>query len=238
MFTPSTIDNTIEARLVHLTKVWLNGPVHAKEEAFHALMKLDHPKALSVVREVVTQRSSRLNDYAVDYQYAFSDALREEYKAILALNDSKWTNRCSAAQMMRGIRTQSGKRALLARYKAEQHPIVRRDIACALGYWNESKIIDFLKIALTKENHLSGRIGCLEGLVRCGELGYLPEYLGLLQHEDALVRHQVVNSLGNNHFQLHDRLLVTGSLIDLLEKEDQSGVRGGIATALKRINEG
>jgi len=224
-----------EERLVRLTKVWLKGPVRAKEEAFHALMNFGHPKALSMVREVVTHRSSRLQDYAIDYHYAFSEALRDEYKAILDLNDEKWSKRCAATQLIRDLRSQSGKRALLSRYKSEKNAIVRRDIASSLGFWNDSKIVDFLRIALIRESDPSARIGCLSGLIRCGERDYITDYIATLGHEDSLVRQQAVNSLGNNVFHPDDRALVIDTLRDMYENEPHSGVRNGILTALKRL---
>jgi len=228
-------DPDVEARLVKLAKVWLNGPVRAKEEAFHALLNFGHPKALSMVREVVTQRSARLQDYAIDYNYVLSDSQQEEYNAILVLNSAKWTDRCKAVQKIREIGTHSGKRALLSRYKTEKHSIVRRDIACALGYWNENKIVEFLKIALTRETLVAPRLGCLEGLIRCGCRDYLSDYLALLYSEDSLVRQQVVNSIGNNKFHQRDKIAVLKALYEMKSWEMHKGVQAGIDKAISRL---
>ena len=235
MYQTTTDEERTDARLVRLTKVWLKGPVRAKEEAFHALMNFGHPKALSVVREVVAHRSSLLRDYAVDYNYAAGQTKNEESAAILALGDAKWTNRCAAIHMLKRTRTSASKRALLARYKVEKHPIVRRDISCCLGYWNDRKIVDFLSNALVKEKHVFGRIGCLEGLVRCGERSNLEAYLALLNHEDSLVRQQVVNSICHNNFHPEDRSLVRMRLNNMLESEEQPAVRTAIQAALSKL---
>jgi len=237
MHATNTDNQQSAAKLVKLAKIWLNGPIQAKEEAFHALMNSDHPKGLSMVREAVTNRSTRLRDYAMDYYYALGEPLSDERKAILTLSHPKWTNRCSAAQFLKRTPSQSGKRALLVQYKLEKHPAVRRDIACALGYWNEKKITEFLVAALTNEQNVTASIGCLDGLVRGGEDSYLGYYLELMSHNDALIRRQVVNSIGSNRFHTKDKVFVLSRLKTRLETEENSGVRDDILSALKGINE-
>ena len=110
------------------------------------------------------------------------------------LADKDWMVRSSAVEAVNRV---FGKKAepILIRMLGDQHYIVRRDAAVALGEAGSASSIKILKDRLLTEKHDQAMLGIFEALFALGEREYLRQLVSLIESEHPGLRVAVWNGV-------------------------------------------
>ncbi|MFN3653300.1 MAG: HEAT repeat domain-containing protein [Armatimonadota bacterium] len=141
-------------------------------------------------------------------------------RIVRALEDPEWTVRSQAAGTLACLDLRGGVKPLLRAYRSERHPVVRRDIAVALGMLSAVEAIPLLEAALARPRGVQDQLGILQGLYWLGQRERLPDWLALLGSEDHQIRHATVNSL--SRLEYPEDCAAAAKALELIIAEEES----------------